>query len=276
MVELFQGQPCRRIRIACGDTVLVAVQGAHVLSWVSGGRERLFLSPANRWDGRTAIRGGIPVCFPQFNARGNLPRHGFARNLPWQVASSLEQADHAQLDSTLAADDHTRAMWPQAFEAQLRVSITPGQLQVTLSVDNQGPSALSFSAALHTYLAVDAIAQARLTGLGGQAEWDALTDARAPADAALRFDGEFDRVYAAAAAPLLLEDGVHRVEIAQSPQWADTVVWNPGQAKCAAMTDMTPDGFSRMLCVEAAQVFHPIEVPAAGHWQGWQRLRVVA
>jgi len=276
MVELFQGQPCRRIRIACGDTVLVAVQGAHVLSWVSGGRERLFLSPANRWDGRTAIRGGIPVCFPQFNARGNLPRHGFARNLPWQVASSSEQADHAQLDSTLAADDHTRAMWPQAFEAQLRVSITPGQLQVTFSVDNQGPSALSFSAALHTYLAVDAIAQARLTGLDGQAEWDALTDARAPADAALRFDGEFDRVYAAAAAPLLLEDGVHRVEIAQSPQWADTVVWNPGQAKCAAMTDMTPDGFSRMLCVEAAQVFHPIEVPAAGHWQGWQRLRVVA
>ena len=276
MAELFQGQPCRRIRIACGDTALVALQGAHVLSWVSGGRERLFLSPANRWDSRTAIRGGIPVCFPQFNARGSLPRHGFARNLPWQLTSPSEHADQSQLDCTLAADDHTRAMWPQEFEAQLRVTITPGQLQVTLSVDNQGPTALSFSGALHTYLAVDAIAQARLTGLGGQAEWDALTDARAPADAALRFDGEFDRVYAAAAAPLLLEDGVHRVEIAQSPQWADTVVWNPGQAKCAAMTDMTPNGFSRMLCVEAAQVFHPIEVPAAGHWQGWQRLRVVA
>ena len=276
MVELFQGQPCRRIRIACGDTVLVAVQGAHVLSWVSGGRERLFLSPANRWDGRTAIRGGIPVCFPQFNARGSLPRHGFARNLPWEAAQPLEQSDHAQLDCTLAANDHTRTIWPPAFQAQLRITITPGQLQVTLSVDNPGPAALSFSGALHTYLAVDAIAHARLTGLGGQAEWDALTDARAPADAALRFDGEFDRVYAAAAAPLLLEDGAHRVEIAQSPQWADTVVWNPGQAKCAAMADMTPDGFSRMLCVEAAQVFHPIEVPAAGHWQGWQRLRVVA
>ena len=276
MVELFQGQPCRRIRIACGDTVLVAVQGAQVLSWVSGGRERLFLSPANRWDGRTAIRGGIPVCFPQFNARGSLPRHGFARNLPWEAAQPLEQSDHAQLDCTLAADDHTRTIWPPAFQAQLRITITPGQLQVTLSVDNPGPAALSFSGALHTYLAVDAIAHARLTGLGGQAEWDALTDARAPADAALRFDGEFDRVYAAAAAPLLLEDGAHRVEIAQSPQWADTVVWNPGQAQCAAMADMTPDGFSRMLCVEAAQVFHPIDVPAAGHWQGWQRLRVVA
>ena len=276
MVELFQGQPCRRIRIACGDTVLVALQGAHVLSWVSGGRERLFLSPANHWDGRTAIRGGIPVCFPQFNARGSLPRHGFARNLPWEASTPSQQAEHAQLDCTLAADDHTRSIWHQAFEAQLRVTLTPGQLQVTLSVENQGTTPLSFSGALHTYLALDDIAQARLTGLGGQPEWDALTDARAPADAALRFAGEFDRVYAAAAAPLLLEDGAHRIEIAQSPQWADTVVWNPGQAKCAAMADMAPDGFSRMLCVEAAQVFHPVDVPAAGRWQGWQRLRVVA
>lgn len=276
MVELFQGQPCRRIRIACGDTALVALQGAHVLSWISGGRERMFLSSANHWDGHTPIRGGIPVCFPQFNARGNLPRHGFARNLPWQVAQPSEQADHAQIDCTLSADDYTRTLWPHAFAAHLRISITPGQLQVTLSVDNQGPTALSFSGALHTYLAVDAIAHVRLTGLGGQAEWDALTDARALAAADLRFDGEFDRVYAAAAAPLLLEDGAHRLEIAQSPQWADTVVWNPGQSKCAGMADMPPDGFSRMLCVEAAQVFYPIEVPASGHWQGWQRLRVVA
>jgi glucose-6-phosphate 1-epimerase len=74
----------------------------------------------------------------------------------------------------------------------------------------------------------------------------------------------------------MLEDGAHRIEIAQSPQWADTVVWNPGQSKCAAMADMTPDGFSRMLCVEAAQVFHPVDVPAAGRWHGWQGLRVVA
>ncbi len=276
MVELFQGQPCRRIRIACGDSALVALQGAHVLSWISGGRERMFLSSANHCDGHTAIRGGIPVCFPQFNARGNLPRHGFARNLPWQIEQPSEQAGQARIDCTLSADDHTRTLWPHAFEARLRITITPGQLQVTLSVDNQGPTALSFSGALHTYLAVDDIAHVRLTGLAGQAEWDALSDARAPAAAALRFAGEFDRVYAAAAAPLVLEDGAHRLEIAQSPQWADTVVWNPGQSKCAGMADMPPDGFSRMLCVEAAQVFHPVEVPAAGQWQGWQRLRVVA
>ena len=276
MVEFFQGQSCRRIRIACGDTVLVALQGAHVLSWTSGGRERLFLSEANRWDGHNAIRGGIPVCFPQFNARGSLPKHGFARNLPWQAGVASEEPEHAQLVCTLAANPDTLAIWPQLFEAQLHIDLRPGQLQVTLSVHNTGQTPLHFSGALHTYLAVDDIAQAQLIGLGGQPEWDSLADVHAFAAPTLHFGAEFDRVYAAAPSPLLLRDGAHRLEISQSPEWADTVVWNPGQAKGAAMADMQAGGFARMLCVEAAQVFNPVEVAAAGRWNGWQRLRVVA
>ena len=69
----FQGLACQRLTLPCGDTVLVALQGAHMLSWISQGRERLFLSPNNLWDGKSAIRGGVPVCFPQFNQRGTLP-----------------------------------------------------------------------------------------------------------------------------------------------------------------------------------------------------------
>jgi glucose-6-phosphate 1-epimerase len=148
MVELFQGQPCHRIRIDCGDTVLLAEQGAQLVSWVSGGRERLFLSPASHWDGHTAIRGGIPVCFPQFNARGSLPKHGFARNLAWAVAEEASaQADCARLTCTLGADARTLGIWPQAFEAQLRVTLRPGQLEVALAVENTGAQALQFSAA---------------------------------------------------------------------------------------------------------------------------------
>jgi glucose-6-phosphate 1-epimerase len=52
------------------------------------------------------------------------------------------------------------------------------------------------------------------------------------------------------------------------------VVWNPGEAKCAALADMPAHGFARMLCVEAAQVFEPVSIPAAGQWVGWQRLTV--
>ena len=88
--EQYQGQACQRLTLPCGDTVLVALQGAHVLSWVSQGRERLYLSPSNLWDGTSAIRGGVPVCFPQFNQRGTLPKHGFARNMDWTAGDAVK------------------------------------------------------------------------------------------------------------------------------------------------------------------------------------------
>jgi glucose-6-phosphate 1-epimerase len=263
------------LTLPCGDTVLVALQGAHVLSWVSQGRERLFLSPDNLWDGKSAIRGGVPVCFPQFNQRGTLPKHGFARNMNWTVGDAVASGDAAHIDFTLSTNLDTLAIWQQAFVAVLRVAMAPSQLTITLTVNNtEAQNELHFSGALHTYLAVDDIDLTELRGLGGRPEWDAVADVHGLADEALYFDGEFDRVYDAAANPLHLQDGTSTLQIEQSPSWANSVVWNPGEGKCAALADMPAQGFARMLCVEAAQVFDPISIPAGGQWVGWQRLTV--
>ena len=272
--EVFQGLACHRLSLPCGDTVLVALQGAHVLSWVSQGTERLFLSPDNLWDGQSAIRGGVPVCFPQFNQRGPLPKHGFARNVMWSLADSSSKDTQAHFDFVLPSNAHTQAIWPQQFVAQLRVQLAPGQMTLSLSVHNTDVEPLAFTGALHTYLAVDDIDLTDLTGLHGQAEWDAVSDVHGVADETLYFDGEFDRVYAGAAGPLQVQDGSGVVCVEQSPSWGQSVVWNPGSEKCATLKDMPCDGFARMLCVEAAQVFEPIHVPAAGQWLGWQRLTV--
>ena len=88
----FQGLPCILLQLPQGDAVTVALHGAQVLSWVSGGYERLYLSPKALFDGESAIRGGVPVCFPQFNQRGPLPKHGFARNLWWSQAPGRSSA----------------------------------------------------------------------------------------------------------------------------------------------------------------------------------------
>ena len=274
--ELFHGQPCYRLTLANGDSVLVAQHGAHVVSWVSGGRERLFLSPNTVWDGRAAMRGGIPVCFPQFNQRGDLPKHGFVRNRPWALLAAEPSDSPNTLCFGFSANDSTRAIWPAEFEARLRVDLQPGQLCVTLEVRNLGTQAFSFTGALHSYLAVSDIAQVRLTGLGGQKEWDALADTHQTALESLQCVGPFDRVYSAPHAPMHLHDPQGGLEISNSEGWADCVVWNPGAAGCAGMADMTPDAFTHMLCVEAAQVFQPITVAPGAQWSGSQVLRAMA
>lgn len=272
---VFAGLPATELRLSGGDHVVVAQHGAHVLSWVAAGRERLYLSPASVMDGKAAIRGGIPVCFPQFNMRGDLPKHGFARNLPWKVNAPKLDVDQAHLTLSLNDSVATRQWWDQAFEARLLIELTPGALTVALAVRNTDTQALNFTGALHTYFSVSDVAQARLLGLGGHAEWNAVTDRHGTAAPELRFVGEFDRVYSAAPQGYELQDGPHVLGIEQDMEWAHTVVWNPGADKCATLADMPADGWPHMLCVEAAQVYESIRVEPGDFWQGAQRLQVL-
>ena len=272
---LFAGLPATELQLPCGDRLVVAHHGAHVLSWVSGGRERLYLSPQSVMDGHAAIRGGIPVCFPQFNQRGDLPKHGFARNVSWAPKPAKLEADRAHLALSLGDSAATRQWWDQRFEALLLIELTPGALQVELVVRNTDSKPLLFTGALHSYFAVSDVAQARLLGLGGRAEWNAVTDGHGTAAPELRFVGEFDRVYSAAPAGYELLDGPHALSIEQDMDWTQTVVWNPGAAKCASLSDMPADGWQHMLCVEAAQVYEPICIAAGDFWQGAQRLTVL-
>ncbi len=270
--EAFRGQPSIVLALPQGDSLRVLLHGAHVVSWVASGRERLYLSPSSAFDGQSAIRGGVPVCFPQFNLRGTLPKHGFVRNLAWELEDETLDAWQGRLVLRLADGPATRVLWPQAFEARLVLDVSPGALQLTLDVSNTDVQPLAFTGALHTYFAVDDIARVRLEGLQGRPEWDAVIDRHATGISPLRFETEFDRVYEAAPEPLLLHDAGHTLSIAQSASWAQTVVWNPGRDK--VLPDLPAGGYARMLCVEAAQVMQAVTVPAGGVWQGWQRLVV--
>ena len=249
-----QGLDALQLSLPNGDCATVALHGAHVLSWVAGGAERLYLSPLATLDGSAAIRGGVPVCFPQFNQRGGLVKHGFARLMPWVADEPSAGVDSVCLTLRLGASQHTRSQWPHEFDATLTIELSAGGLALTLGVRNLGQRAFSFTGALHSYFQVLDIEAVRLNGLAEP----------------LRIQGEHDRVYAAASCPLLLSGGPSPLRIEQSPAWAHTVVWNPGPTLSAAMADLPDDGHRHMLCVEAAQVFDPITLSPGAAWQASQ------
>jgi glucose-6-phosphate 1-epimerase len=273
MIEAVQrlGQPAMRLRAPDGAEATVLLHGGHVVSWIPAGDvERLYLSPQAQAGVGQAVRGGIPVIFPQFEKRGPLPRHGFARNRAWQWVEGVKRGPHMIGVLRLTDDEATRALWPHRFEAELSFSLSGLRLDVELAVTNTGDAAFDFTAALHTYLRCDDVRRARLSGLYGLRYLDSLSgkDHRHEIDPQ-HFVGEIDRIYFDLKEPLALSTAMGRMAI-ETEGFADAVVWNPGPEKAAAMVDLPDDDWLQMLCVEAASIGRPIHLEPGEEWAGRQ------
>ena len=96
-INRFNGHEALALRTSDGSSATVLLHGAHALSWVPAGQgEQFYLSPSSSYAAVAPIRGGVPVIFPQFSGQGPLQRHGFARNMVWELVQTEAGADGAQ------------------------------------------------------------------------------------------------------------------------------------------------------------------------------------
>lgn len=271
----FQGQPAVRIQSPEGAQATVLLHGGQVVSWIpASGGEQLYLSADARYGEGQAVRGGIPVIFPQFEQRGpdrSLPRHGFARLQNWEVESVRTGREHAQVTMVLRDNEQTRAIWPHQFQMELTVAVSGHQLDLELYIENTGKTVWPFAAALHTYLGLRSLQHVRLEGLMGRHFQDNVHGQEGLEDnPEKRFAGEIDRIYAQVG-DLRLRDGSRVLDIG-SDNLPDAVIWNPGPDKCAALADMPDEDWEHMLCVEAARINAPKTLAPGESWVGRQSI----
>ncbi|MGD9842024.1 MAG: D-hexose-6-phosphate mutarotase [Steroidobacteraceae bacterium] len=259
-----------------GSSAQIHEYGAHITSWcTTDGMERLFLSQRAEFREGAAIRGGVPIIFPQFAGLGHLPKHGLARTANWQrVSVPNELADSALF--RWQDNEATYAIWPQQFVAEYKVSLGVDSLSMQLSIRNTGKHSFIFTAALHTYLRVRHIAQISISGLQDLRYSDSAVGGMDSFDSAssLRVEGELDRIYYSTVQPIKVFERGHRTLVCRADGFADTVVWNPGAEKAATLLDLEPDGYRHMLCVEAAAIGAPIVLQPLASWSGTQYLQV--
>ena len=267
--------PALRLSHASGSSAEVHLHGAHVTSFVpAGGSEALFLSRAAEFAPGRAIRGGVPVVFPQFAGMGPLPKHGFARTQPWERVQDDDRPHPVRLRLRDSVD--TRALWPHPFLAELAVQLEADALSIALTIHNTGDAPFHFTAALHTYLRVGDVRRASVEGLRGL-HYREGTEEQVDEDRALAVRGAVDRIYYHTPPELRVQDAENgRIFVLHSPGFADTVVWNPWAEATAALPDMKDGEYLEMLCVEAAQVGAPVRLDAGAEWRGTQRIQVVA
>lgn len=281
-----KNKKCSLFHFVQSSSATVYLHGAHVTAYAppGGGPDALFVSRSAVYAPPKAIRGGIPLCWPQFGNFGPLAaQHGFARNVAFTLASVTDGGATATLTLVHAPGAPHYDEWPHPATLTVRVSVADGGALVqTVTVTNDGGDAdLEFTIALHTYFAVADIGAASVGGLAGAAYLDSL-DARARKRDAqpggVTFDREVDRIYVGVPRVLTVRDGAggRTVKLTTSATLADAVVWNPWIDKAAATPDLDDDAYTRFVCVEAAAAASgAARVAPGGAWVGEQRIEVV-
>ena len=229
----------------------IALHGGHVISFKPQGQEDLiWMSEQAIFDGKAALRGGIPVCWPWFG-RVAAPAHGFARNSEWTLLEHRENENGVIIELGLLSSESTLAIWPYQFQAHLLVEIGD-ELKVTLDVANTDEQPWTFSGALHTYLTVGDIEQAITTGMGPE-YIDSLKNGEVcEGGEVLQLTGTIDRVYTQPKEKIIVEDPVFKRAVAVENQGHNSaVLWNPWAEGAKHMSDMADNSYQTFLCVES-------------------------
>ena len=108
-------------------------------------------------DGTSPIRGGIPICFPQFADNGPLKLHGFARETMWYVINDNDNNNNItnKVKLELSSSSNTKNIWNYDFILTLTIELLESSLVMTMTVKNPSNEVpFDFSTCFHTYFKV--------------------------------------------------------------------------------------------------------------------------
>ncbi|CAN6547444.1 unnamed protein product [Malus baccata var. baccata] len=233
-----------------------------------------------------AIRGGIPLCFPQFSNLGSLDAHGFARNRVWSIDTDpspfpTNSPNKVSVDLILKPTEEDMKTWPYSYEFRLRVALGPGgdlTLISRIRNTNTDGKPFTFTFAYHTYFSVSDISEVRVEGLETLDYLDNMQNRKRCTEQgdAITFESEVDKIYLSTPTKIaILDHEKKRTFVIRKDGLPDAVVWNPWDKKAKALTDFGDDEYKHMLCVEAAAIEKPITLKPGEEWRGRQELSAV-
>ena len=269
------GHSCLQLTIRHG-TAVVALHGAHLLSWLPTGQRNVFWLSPQALPEPAAIRGGVPVCWPWF-ARQGMPesaaQHGPVRNLPWQI-SAIHGSSDDEISLSLEPCAQARqyggldTVW-HGLQVSLRVTLGPTLSQV-LHTRNLGSQAFHLTQALHNYFAVSDAAQIAIEGLTGLPYQDRLRElATAVQQGPFALDQACDRTYYHSTGQpthryTLIDPAWQRRIVIDTQGSQSMVVWNPGSDGARKIADVPDDSWRNFFCIEAANAGPDVIALAAG------------
>lgn len=236
-------------------SAVIALQGAQLLEFkTTQGKPLLWLSPNCNFTEGTALRGGVPVCLPWFGPHPTdpkKPKHGFARNQPWQLHNATLLNDGSAL-LTFTFNSPANDLFAFHFSAELTMTLGK-TAKLEFTIKNSDEQAFDCSWVLHSYYHVSSLTDVRVKGLASKHYLDNLEKhAEKYQHGDVNFPYEVDRVYPNIDNALIIESSPH-IEITHH-NCPSVVVWNPGADNAAKMADVGTGNEQHYICVERGAV----------------------
>jgi glucose-6-phosphate 1-epimerase len=141
--------------------------GAQLLGAACGGIHLLYVS-ALSGKANQVVRGGVPVLFPQFADRGPIKKHGFARDLPWQLVEQGAHAGGHRVVCELHIHPGDQPNWPHSAQLVLTAQLKANALHMHQQVRNTGNTTFAWTGGLHPYWATADLCASQLRACRAQ------------------------------------------------------------------------------------------------------------
>ena len=246
--------------------------GATLISWKVNSIEKIFLSDTAIFNGIKAIRGGIPIVFPQFGQpKKEMNQHGFARNSLWDVQSTNTTDNYGEIVFVLNDNESTRSLWPHRFILEYKVFLTLEGLSTELIAKNCGSESFDCQMLLHTYYKIDDINQIAVEGFTGSSCKNQLTSEVIVENSVVnKISEEVDKIYMEnnsnqSIGDILLSNTGHgNINISKKAYKSDimskivvpvdVVFWNPWIEKAKSLADLPDEAYHNFVCIEPGTV----------------------
>lgn len=273
------GLPMLHVQHTSGASIDIHLSGASTENWITAtGARPLYVTPMAQYGKGKALRGGIPICWPQFSDMGPLPAHGYARNSMWTFVGAKESPKSTTVVLRLVHPDAKEKGTEAHLHATVEFVVELGaeSLSALLRVTNNATSDLNFTMALHTYAAVSDVTAVRLEGEFDKARFtdNVRGKQRFENEKINKITGWTERLYEGVNGKevRLIDPKAGTVTRFTATGLNDAVLWNPWSEKKFA--DLPADGHRHFLCIESAAFAKPIVVKPGATWTGGQHIHV--
>jgi glucose-6-phosphate 1-epimerase len=225
------------------DKILHSSLGAQIISANFIKDKNIFYkSPISEFG--KAFRGGIPVLFPQFAHNGHLKKHGFVRDMEWDLMYELQDEEQAiiEYDCNINAEDFPE--WPYNAKLSLFCEMANNVIVIKLLIINTDNNPFVFTGGLHPYFAISSREQIAINGV----EDISYSDSFPEIPFNLSGNSLIERLYDSKV-PIRFYNGENWLTI-KSAGFNSWMIWNPGQEGASSINDLPNEDYSKFICIE--------------------------